>query len=447
MWIAGAATPGLDGQRCRPDPRVVTAGAGMAASTSCGCAGQRVSMSSWSLLMVMFAVNGYRQGFVVGALSFAGFFGGALIGLQLGPWLAEQFDDARRCGSSSRWPRSSASPSPARRSPAGSAPGCGTRSRNPAGRRARQRSAARWSPWSPCSLVAWLVAVPLGSSSLPVAGRGGAQQRHPQRRRPAHARPGRALSDALRDTVDTDGFPDVFGDLSPDPGPGGRAARPGAGRLEVVAKAAAVGGEGPRQRAELLPPHRGLRLRLRPRARVMTNAHVVAGTRSVTVEVNGARRRRGRRLRPRPRPRRPLRARPERAGACRSPTTQADTGADAIVIGFPLDGPVQRPVRPHPRRRRHHRPRHLRGRQGHPRDLHDPGAGAQRQLRRPAGRPDGTVLGVIFAAAADDPNTGFAVTADEARRSPRRGPRRTRARTPASAPEVLAAPGGGRPLR
>jgi S1-C subfamily serine protease len=28
--------------------------------------------------------------------------------------------------------------------------------------------------------------------------------------------------------------------------------------------------------------------------------------------------------------------------------------------------------------------------------------------------PSGSVLGVIFAAAADDPNTGFAVTADEA---------------------------------
>jgi S1-C subfamily serine protease len=28
--------------------------------------------------------------------------------------------------------------------------------------------------------------------------------------------------------------------------------------------------------------------------------------------------------------------------------------------------------------------------------------------------PDGRVLGVIFAAAADDPKTGFAVTADEA---------------------------------
>src|SRR6202008_3456608 len=45
------------------------------------------------LLMVVFAISGYRQGFVIGVLSFFGFFGGALIGLQVGPLLAEQFSD------------------------------------------------------------------------------------------------------------------------------------------------------------------------------------------------------------------------------------------------------------------------------------------------------------------------------------------------------------------
>ena len=54
------------------------------------------------LLMLVFAVSGYRQGFVVGVLSFAGFFGGALIGLQLGPLLADQFDRLAPSGSSSR---------------------------------------------------------------------------------------------------------------------------------------------------------------------------------------------------------------------------------------------------------------------------------------------------------------------------------------------------------
>jgi S1-C subfamily serine protease len=40
--------------------------------------------------------------------------------------------------------------------------------------------------------------------------------------------------------------------------------------------------------------------------------------------------------------------------------------------------------------------------------------------------PNGQVLGVIFAAAADDRNIGFALTADEASSVAREGERRTR---------------------
>ena len=36
------------------------------------------------VLMLLFAVSGYRQGFVIGALSLGGFFSGVLIGLQCG---------------------------------------------------------------------------------------------------------------------------------------------------------------------------------------------------------------------------------------------------------------------------------------------------------------------------------------------------------------------------
>ena len=45
------------------------------------------------LLMLVFAISGYRQGFVIGALSFGGFFSGVLIGLQVGPLIANQFTD------------------------------------------------------------------------------------------------------------------------------------------------------------------------------------------------------------------------------------------------------------------------------------------------------------------------------------------------------------------
>ena len=38
-------------------------------------------------LVLFMATQGYRQGFIVGALSFAGFVGGAFVGTRLGPKL------------------------------------------------------------------------------------------------------------------------------------------------------------------------------------------------------------------------------------------------------------------------------------------------------------------------------------------------------------------------
>ena len=45
-------------------------------------------------LIILFAVNGYRQGFLIGALTFGGFFGGALVGLQVAPFLVGAMDGA-----------------------------------------------------------------------------------------------------------------------------------------------------------------------------------------------------------------------------------------------------------------------------------------------------------------------------------------------------------------
>ena len=79
-------------------------------------------------------------------------------------------------------------------------------------------------------IVAWLVAAPLGSSALPGlarAIRSSAILHGVNAVMPSEAR---ALSDGLRDSVDTNGFPDVFGGLDPDPGAQRAGARPGAGR-------------------------------------------------------------------------------------------------------------------------------------------------------------------------------------------------------------------------
>ena len=43
------------------------------------------------LLVVLSAFTGYRQGFVVGVLSFVGLLGGAVVGAQLAPLIARHF--------------------------------------------------------------------------------------------------------------------------------------------------------------------------------------------------------------------------------------------------------------------------------------------------------------------------------------------------------------------
>jgi S1-C subfamily serine protease len=92
----------------------------------------------------------------------------------------------------------------------------------------------------------------------------------------------------------------------------------------------------------------------------------------------------------------------------------AQTGADAIVLGFPLDGPYDaQSARVRDRR-----------------DITGPDIYNAENVSREvytirglvrsgnSGGPmiatDGSVLAVIFAAAADDPQTGFAITAEEA---------------------------------
>lgn len=363
------------------------------------------------LLMLVFAVSGYRQGFVVGALSFAGFFSGALIGLQLGPMLGEQFaDEALRVVVSliaifglavlgqalAGW--------------------LGTRVRHAITSRGGQVAddiGGSFVSVVAVLLVAWLVALPLANSSLPwlaSAVRNSALVKGINGVMPEQAK---ALSDSLRNTVDTRGFPDVFGDLAPTRV---REVAPPDPRLtgsEVVRSAE-------RSVVKVLGTAPSCSRRIEGSGfvyasrHVMTNAHVVAGTRSVSVEVRGDR----------------LDARvvtydPERdlavlyvpdlqAPVMPFATRDAQSGADAIVLGFPEDGPYDaRPARV----------RDVRNITGP--DIYDSGDVTReiytiRALVRsgnsggPLINTNGVVLGVIFAAAADNPNTGFAVTAAEA---------------------------------
>jgi S1-C subfamily serine protease len=362
-------------------------------------------------LMLVFALNGYRQGFVIGLLSFIGFFGGALIGLQVGPLLADNFvEDPVRVLVSLGTVFVMAATGQA------VAGFVGAQLReaisHPSARRIDDLGGAMVSVVA-VLLVVWLVAEPLGSSSLPFLARSvrnSAILGTVDRVMPNQAK---ALSDALRQTVDTRGFPDVFNGLTPTrvravPEPNGALARSPLVRssqrsvVKVVGTATSCSRRIEGSGFIYTPEH------------VMTNAHVVAGTRTSTIEVNGSRRA-GKVVWYDPQrdlavvyvpglagPVLPFSARP------------AQTGADAIVLGFPLDGPFDAQSARVRDRREITGP-----------DIYNTGNVTRevytiRGLVRsgnsggPMVSPDGSVLAVIFAAAADDPQTGFAITAEEA---------------------------------
>jgi S1-C subfamily serine protease len=261
-------------------------------------------------------------------------------------------------------------------------------------------------------LVAWMVASPLGNAPSPWLSS--------QVKRSAvidtvdHIvpRPVRQLYSSFGSVVRRGDFPEVFDPLTPTEvtevqAPDARLARSPAvasARRSVVK----VLGVAPScdRRLEgtgfFYAPHR-----------VMTNAHVVAGTKPLRVELNG----------------REAEAKvvvydPDRdlavlyvPGLNAPPMRflpKTSSGTDSIVIGFPLDGPYTAT------------PARVRD----VRIIRGPNIYNNGEVRRqvytlrskvqsgnsggPLVAPNGAVYGVVFAAAVDDPQTGFALTAEEA---------------------------------
>ncbi|BFU41918.1 MarP family serine protease [Krasilnikovia sp. MM14-A1004] len=375
------------------------------------------------LLMLIFAISGYRQGFVVGALSFGGFFSGALIGLQIGPLIADQF-----ASGATRVVVSLVSIFALAVLGQTLAGWFGTRLRRSIASRPLQRvddAGGAVVSLVAVLLVAWLVAVPLGSSSLPWLNRevrssailGGVNKLMPEQ--------AQALSSALRQTLDTNGFPDVFGGLTRTEAREVAAPDPALANSQIVANSRRsvlkVLGTAPSCSRRI----EGSGFVYAPE-RVMTNAHVVAGTRNVKVET----------------PRGQLDGTvvvydPKRdlaviyvpgLTAPVMPFVQksAGTGSSAIVLGFPLDGPYNAQSA---------RVREVSRITGP--DIYDSGDVTReiytiRSLVRsgnsggPLVAPNGRVMGVIFAAAADDRSVGFALTAAEASGTAQLGEQRTR---------------------
>lgn len=261
-------------------------------------------------------------------------------------------------------------------------------------------------------VVAWLVAVPLGSASSPSLS---AQVRDSRIVRGVDSvMPNAAdgLYSSLRNYLDQSGFPRVFGALDrsrvSDVPPPDEA-------LVTSAAVDAARGSVLKVRADAGSCDRSIEGSgfVYAPERVLTNAHVVAGSNDVRVIFDDAS------LRARVvlfDPRRDV-AVLEVPGLSAPPlvfaAAAAPMGTDAIVLGYPQDGPFD--VRA--ARVRDHEM--LYGR-----DIYDTGdvgrdVYAVRSLVRSgnSGGPliasDGTVLGMVFAAALDESDTGFALSAAE----------------------------------
>jgi S1-C subfamily serine protease len=362
-------------------------------------------------LALVFALSGFRQGLIVSAASFVGFFGGAVVGAQLSGPLADDIADSSvtRVFVALVVVLAGAL--------------LGQLVAGVIGRAVRQR--VTWEPAKMVDavagavvsavavlLVAWMVATPLASSPFPgVASqvRQSALVQAVDRVVPDQVR---SLYDSLRSAIDRQGLPDVLDPLTPTQARDVPSPDPALQQSPVVGQ---VQGSVVQIRGIAASCSRqidGSGFVFAPQ-RVMTNAHVLAGVTEPKVTAEGE----------------AYDATPVYVdeetdiavlavpGLPEVPLTFAptavDTGADAIVMGYPGGGDLYvGPARVRDRgpisgpdfRSTHTVQRDVYALFGQVRAGNSGG---------PLLAPDGTVLGVVFASAIDDPDTGYALTADQ----------------------------------
>ncbi|MEU0160960.1 MarP family serine protease [Streptomyces sp. NPDC006261] len=372
------------------------------------------------LAAVWFAVIGYRQGFVVGILSVIGFLGGGLVAVYLLPIIWDRVTEGAEVSTATA---------------IGAVvvvivcASIGQAFTTHLGNKLR-----RYITWSPARaldatggalvnvvamlLVAWLIALPLARTSLPTLGKEvrnssvllGISRVMPQQAPPWF----RDFSSVLAQN----GFPQVFSPFAnepitevkpPDPALVGSpvAARAKKSIVKVVGTAPSCG--------KVLE---GTGFVFSDR-RVMTNAHVVGGVSEPTVQIGGEGRlydakvvlydwQRDIAVLDVP----DLRAAPlEFTGT----NDDAQSGDSAIVAGFPENGAYDvRSARVRARIDANGPDIYQRGTVL--RDVYSLYATVrQGNSGGPLLTPDGKVYGVVFAKSLDDPDTGYALTADEIR--------------------------------
>jgi S1-C subfamily serine protease len=360
-----------------------------------------------------FAVGGFRQGFVTAGLSFVGFFGGAVLGAQLADPIAGLVTE------DSSWRVAVAVAVVLGVAFGGQVIAVWV------GNQLRQR--LTWRPAQTVDsilgavvsaiavlLVVWMVATPLAAAPYPAISSAVRDSQVVQSVDEVVPRQVRSLYSSLRDSVRSYDFPEVFGPLvptrvrdvvAPDPAllrsPAVRASQPSVLKITGLAGSCARRVEGS---GFVYAPDR-----------IMTNAHVVAGVAEPQVEVGGEQRQATVVLYDPQRDVAVLRVPDLGVRAMRFADAPVDTNDDAIILGYPEDGPFFAGAA------------RIRDRT----EIRGPDIYDDRTVTRqvyaiygdvrsgnsggPLINADGEVLGVIFAAAVDQSQTGFVLTAEEVR--------------------------------
>ena len=371
------------------------------------------------LATTAFAVGGFRQGFVTAVLSFLGFFGGAVLGAQLADPVAS------RLAPDSSWRVAVAVAVVLALALLGQVVAVWL------GNQLRQR--LTWRPVQRLDavlgavvsavavlLVFWMVATPLASAPYPRVSSAVRDSQVVRAVDDVVPRQVRSLYSSLRDAVRGYDFPEVFGPLVPTrvrdvpkPDPALLRSRGVSAARDSVVKITGLAGSCAR-RVE------GSGFVYAP-DRIMTNAHVVAGVDRPSVEVGGEQRAATVVLYDPSTDVAVLRVPDLGLRALAFAPRPVDTGDDAVVLGYPEDGPFFAGAA------------RIRDRM----EIRGPDIYDDRTVTRqvysiygdvrsgnsggPLIAPDGTVLGVIFAAAVDQQQTGFVLTAAEVAGAARQG--------------------------
>jgi S1-C subfamily serine protease len=371
------------------------------------------------VLVLVFALSGFRQGLLVASSSIIGFLGGAILGAQLSRPVADRIDG------------SSVTRVFAALVVVLAAALLGQIVVGAAGRALRRR--VTWEPAKMVDsvagavvsamavlLVAWMIASPLATSPFPPVASQVRQSTLVQAVDRAVPDGVRAVYNNLRDAIDRRGLPDVLDPLTPtrvrDVPPPDPTLQSSPVVRSVEGSVVKISGIAPSCSRQI----DGSGFVYAPQ-RVMTNAHVLAGVADPVVHAEGG----------------DFEATPvyvdeeidiavlDVPGLRTVPLSfapePAEVGDDAIIMGYPGGGPLYTG----PARVRDHRQisgPDFRNTQTVVRDVYALFGNVRAgNSGGPLFATDGSVLGVVFASAIDDPDTGYALTGPQVSQAAKAG--------------------------